>query len=452
MARHARIQINGATVVTGRGRRRTSLSIVDGRIADVGPGDWSSESVDADGLLLLPGFVDTHVHLMEPAAAEREDWVHGTAAAAASGVTTIVEHTHADPVRSADDLAAKREWVSGRSLVDYALAAHAWPDRIADVRSLWASGAAFLKVFTCTTHGVPGFSPGALRTLLEEVAACGATCLVHCEDESLTATAEAALRASGRADGAVIPEWRNREAERIAVFAVADLARVTGARVAIAHASSPEVLQLIAAARSAGAPVVAESCPQYFSLFEDEVLTEGGTRKFTPPARARTEDERAAMWRALETGAVHHMSSDHAPATLDQKAAGSIWDVHFGLPGLDTTSSILIDAAARGLISWERLANAYAEAPARWYGLRGKGSLGPGADADFVLIDPTAERVLSNSDVKTKAGWTPYEGTVVRGSVVATYLRGCRLSMNRTVERDPGFGRFIAGPGASSAR
>lgn len=441
------LRIDGATLVSPAGRRRVPVIVDGGRVLAVGADVDARERIDADGLLLLPGFVDTHVHLMEPAAPEREDWAHGTAAAAASGVTTIVEHTHAAPVREAADLIEKRSWLEGRSTVDFGLAAHAWPDRLDAVAGLWAAGVTFFKVFTCTTHGVPGFAPGPLRALFERVAGAGAVCLVHCEDESITGVAEAALRATGRQDGAVIPEWRNRDAETVAIGYASHLSRSTGARMSVAHVSNASVLELVDHARELGAPIVAESCPQYFVLLEDEILEEGARRKFTPPARARTDADRMAMWGALEAGRIHHISSDHAPATLEQKAAGSIWDVHFGLPGLDTTSSILIDAGCRGWISWERLADAYAEAPARFYGIRGKGRITPGADADFVLVDPDSERTLTNADMHSKAGWSPFSGRPVRGRVVATYLRGRRIAADGVPEH-AGLGRFIPGGGA----
>src|SRR5207245_7330500 len=130
-------------------------------------------------LLVMPGMVDAHVHLMDPADTSREDFPSGTAAAARSGATTVVEHTHARPVISEADLAEKREYLAGRSCVDFALAAHAWPDRLDEVDAVWRAGAAFVKVFTCTTHGVPGFDAAHLRRLFERAAGCGAVCLVH---------------------------------------------------------------------------------------------------------------------------------------------------------------------------------------------------------------------------------------------------------------------------------
>ena len=171
MSPNASLAIDGAFLVTSRGRHRASLYVQNGQIFGASTETLPAATrVEAGGLLLVPGFVDTHVHLMEPAESEREDWAHGTAAAASSGVTTIIEHTHAAPIRSVDNLDEKRTYVSERSLVDFGLAAHAWQNSVGQVEELWRAGVAFIKVFTCPTHGIPGFESGPLLDLLREVA------------------------------------------------------------------------------------------------------------------------------------------------------------------------------------------------------------------------------------------------------------------------------------------
>lgn len=442
--------ITGGMLVTPHGRRRADVAVHEGRIRSVGPDRPSArETVDASELLVLPGAVDTHVHLMDPGSTEREDFPTGTAAAAASGVTTIVEHSHGQPVRTVEDLADKRSYLRGRSHVDFGLAAHAWPGATAAVPSLWHAGVSFFKVFTCTTHGVPGHDAAALTAHLEATALVDAMSLMHCEDESLTQAAETLLRGQGRADAGILPEWRSWNAELVAAAVSALLVRRTGARANVAHVSNPEVAGYLAAERGRGARLGAEACPQYLLLREDEVHEHGALRKFTPPTRSRTPDDEAQMWRLLRSGELTYMSSDHAPSTLEQKAAGDIWNVHFGLPGLDSTMAILLDAAARGFLSYEDVTRVYSEAPAKSYGLwPRKGRLGPGADADIVLIDPTANRILRNEDVLSKAGWTPFHGRSVTGRVVRTFLRGALVADDGRPE-DVRIGRFLHGAGSS---
>lgn len=449
----ADLAIVGGTVVTGARSVRADVVVRDGLISDVAePGNATAGStVDASGLLVFPGFVDTHVHLMDPGSTEREDFPTGTAAAAARGVTTIVEHTHAHPVREPSDLREKVRYLQGRSNVSFGLAAHVWPDRIHRIEDLWREGVTFFKVFTCATHGVPAVEGDDLRRTLRSVAGVDGTCLVHAEDERLTAQAEETLRAAGRTDAGVIPAWRSRDAELAAVHAVAALAVESGARLTIAHVSSPEVVEAISAARRRGAHLAAEACPQYLLLREDEVLELGPLRKFTPPARNRSPEDAEEMWRLLAIGALTHVSTDHAPSTRAQKLAGDIWDAPFGLPGLDTTSRLLVDAAATGRLQWSDVALRYAEEPARRYGLwPAKGRLAEGADADLVLVDPGATVRIRDEDVISKAGWTPFAGRVTKGDVVRVFLRGEEIARNGE-PRDERGGRFLAGPGARAA-
>lgn len=447
------LAIRGGTIIDGKGRSRLDLYTSHGRVAALLPPDraeTASETLDASGLLLLPGMVDTHVHLMDPGDASREDFPSGTGAALRQGVTTIVEHTHGWPVTSTALLAEKLAHLRGRSHVDFGLAAHVWPDKIDQLESLWRAGIVFFKIFTCSTHGVPAVRGTQLASALGELARLHAPSLVHCEDDELTRGAERELRTLGRDDPGVIPLWRSREAELAAVHVTGLLARSSGARVVIAHASSPEVLDTVRWLRRRGAPVVAEGCPQYLVLREDEIYEHGALRKFTPPARIRDGTDESAMWTAFNDRSIHHLSTDHAPSTRAQKSAGSIWDVHFGLPGLDTTLPIMIDAAMKGLTSLERVVEAYATIPARHYGLRGKGRLAVGYDADVILVDPDASRVLSDASVHSIAAWTPYAGRAVRGGVVATVLRGRVAQREGTVLDLPG-GRHLPGPGFATS-
>ncbi|MGH7902862.1 MAG: dihydroorotase [Candidatus Dormibacteraceae bacterium] len=443
--------IEGGTVITHDGRRRANVYVAGGRIAAVSAArERARQIVDAGGLMVMPGMVDVHVHFMDPSATDREDFPAGSSAAARAGVTTVVEHSHSGPVRSAQELREKAAYLAGRSHVDFGLAAHAWPDRLAEVADVWDAGATFVKAFTCTTHGVPGFDAACLAELMAIVGELGAICLVHCEDGSLTAAAEARLRAEGRQDGAVIPLWRSREAELAAVSLTALLARGSGARVVIAHASHTGVLEVAGGNRDASSRLYVESCPQYLTLLEHEVVEEGALRKFTPPARARSGADLDRMWAALGAGEIDYISTDHAPSTREQKSEGSIWDVHFGVPGIDTTLSVLLDGAARGLVSYERVVEAYSRTPARLYGLHAKGRIEPGSDADLVLIDPGAKWTVSDRDVLSKAGWSPLSGRVLQGRAVATYLRGIRVAGEGTLTAGPGTGRFVPGPGVKA--
>lgn len=389
----------------------------------------------------MPGMVDAHVHFMDPGDPSREDFPTGTAAAVRAGVTSVIEHTHAAPVISAKDLTEKVDYLRTRARVDFGLGAHAWPDRLEEIPGVWLAGVAFVKAFTCATHGVPGFDAAHLHSLFLEIKRANAVCLVHCEDESLTSEAERALHSVGRDDGSVIPTWRNPEAELTALATARVLAKATGARVVAAHVSQIAALEVAQG-------LAVETCPQYLTLRADEVLEYGAFRKFTPPARARSTADLDSMWEAVRDGAIDYVSSDHAPSTVEQKRAGSIWDVHFGLPGVDTTLPILLNGAHEGLISYERLVSLYSEMPARTYGLwPDKGRLEPSADADLVLVDPSKTWTISDEEIFSKAGWSPFSGRQITGRAVRTYVRGVLAAIDGEVVAEPGSGRFLPGSG-----
>lgn len=444
--------IKGGTVVTADGSSVVDIGVSDGRVAVVGERlEPRGMVIDAGGLLVLPGMVDTHVHLMDPGDTEREDFPAGTRAAAARGATTIVEHTHSHPVRTAADLDEKRAYLRERSNVDYALAAHLWPEDVNSMRDTWEAGVAFFKLFTCTTHGVPGLEAADVSAAFSTLAGFGGRALVHCEDESLTARAEELLREQGRSDPEILIQWRSREAELVAVATVGVLAAATGAVVTLAHVSNPAAAHLVEVMRQQGADLVAEACPQYFALDETDVLDQGAFRKFTPPARIRSEDERSAMWESLRSGAYSHFSTDHAPSTREQKQAGDIWTAPFGLPGLDTTFPFLIDAALIGRLGLEDVVRLTSASPASRYGLAPrKGSLATGSDADFVLVDPQGSWEVRDQDVISKAGWSPYSGRTFRGRIEATYLRGTPVA-ELGDPQDERTGSFIPGMGAQGS-
>jgi len=443
--------IRGAIVVTARGRFPADIHVQDGQIVALGTHDTpAAQVVDAGGLLAIPGVVDSHVHFMDPGESDREDFITGSAAAAVGGTTTVIEHTHAAPVLDVEGLRRKVAHLRRRSLIDFGLGAHVWPDRLGQLHELWAAGPAYLKVFTCETHGVPAVLAGDLLQCFRAAARFGGLLLIHCEDDAMTRERERVLREAGRTDYGIIPEWRSREAEEVAAAETALLARMTGAHVVIAHTSHPEAVDLVRRERIRGASLWVESCPQYFFLQESEVLDHGPFRKFTPPARLKNGKEAAAMWRLLAEGAITHISTDHAPSTRAQKQGGSIWQVPFGLPGVETTLTLMLYAVHQGWVTLERAVDALCERPARLYGFYPrKGSLLPGADADIALVDPARSRVIRDDQVISRAGWSPYAGMAVVGGPVMTFSRGRLVAKDGRPLGEPGWGRWLPGTGSA---
>jgi len=443
--------IRDAIIVSPHERTRGDLLVAEGRVAGVvasGTGQ-GAEVVDASGLYLLPGAVDPHVHLQDPGLTHQETFTTGTGAAAVGGVTTVVEHHRSIPfVMNVDILRDKATYLADRGLIDYALFGGAEPDNIDQLRPMWEAGATAFKIFTCTVHGVTPVFADKMLEAFREMASFDAPVLIHCEDETILQSNAARLKAAGRKDFEVIREWRTREAEEVAVSTTALLARLTGCRVIIAHASHPTICDLVNRERALGAKIWVESCPQYFYLTEDLIDEIGPWGKFTPPAR--DEASRDEMWARLEAGDIDMICADHAPSTKEEKSKGldDIWEAPFGIPGVETVYPLMLTGVNKGLTSLERLVAARSQIPAQVYGLwPRKGNLNVGADADFILVDMGAEKTLRNDDIVAKVGWTTYDGRKVKGLPVKTYVRGHLVAEDGKPVAEPGWGQFLPGPG-----
>lgn len=435
--------IENGRIVTADGEFEGGVYVKSGKIAAIGRLEAEADQrIDAAGLLVMPGMFEAHAHLMDPAETDREDMPTGTSAAAALGVTTLIEHSHCTAVHSGAEFIRKRDYLQNRSVVDFGIGAHFPTESVDHVGEVVKEGAAFIKVMTCTTHGIQGVGSGRLFAAMQQFGHTKIPFLIHAEDDSLTAEAAAELKAAAREDGRIIPEWRNLLAETVAAQTVMALAKASGAVTVIAHCSHPDIFKIARTARREGARVWTEACPQYFALQEDDVLTKGALRKFTPPNRMRSQDDVESLWSCVDSQT--YFASDHAPSTLAQKQGGSIWKVPFGLPGVDTTFRFLLDAAAKGRLSYPQLVDLYARRPARLYGYYPrKGALLPGADADIVLVDPAAEYVMTDEMVISKAGWTPFAGRTFCGRTRAVYLRGIKIAADGVCLAKPGTGEFI---------
>lgn len=438
------LEINNGYIVTSHGLFKGSVLVKDGMIVGITryPVNDSTEKIDADGLYVFPGMVDEHVHFMDPCEQDREDFIHGSMAAAIAGVTTVVEHTHACPVRTVEEFERKKEYLRNRSVVDFGLAAHVWPESIREIRLLWERGISLFKIFTTTTHGVPGLSNYELYRAFSEIASAGGVALIHAEDDSIVRGSEASLRSEGRKDPAVMHEWRSKIAEETAVANISMLAELTGAKITIAHVSHPKVVEIVETFKRRGADIWVETCPQYMFLNDEMISEKGQLLKFTPPARSRQET--AGMLELLRRGKIDIIASDHAPSTKEQKMRGDIWEALFGLPGIQTTLPLMLTLANQGKVSLNTLVKVYSENPARRLGLYPrKGSISLGADADLVIVDMNEKWVISDEWIVSKARWSPYSGIECFGKPVMTLVRGKVVMEKSKITVDPGWGRYV---------
>ncbi|SFR64220.1 dihydroorotase [Halogeometricum limi] len=441
--------VRGGTVVTATDSFEATVAVSDGRFAGILDADApveADEVVDATGLHVLPGGVDPHVHMMDPGDTDREDFPTGTGAAAAGGITTVGEHHRTDPtVLSADVLEQKRDYLTDRARVDFGLLAGGHPDNVDDIAELEEVGTLAYKSFTCEVHGVPALQSADMHRLYSEITRVGGISMVHPEDELIVNANRERIEAEGRTDGSVIPEWRSKLAEQVAVSTTLRVAKETGTPLWFAHLSHPEVVRQTTRAKEDGVRVYAETCPHYFYLTREDVESDAPYTMFTPPARE--ESDREEMWTLLADGHIDMVNADHAPSTREQKAAGEddVFEAPFGIPGVETVLPLLLNGVSEGRVSLERVVDVFATGPAKITDLYPrKGAIRVGSDADFTLVDLDRTWTIRDEDIVAKCGWTPFDGLEITGRVESTYVRGSPVYEERRVVGEPGYGEFVA--------
>jgi allantoinase len=384
----------------------------------------AASDVDLGDLALLPGLVDTHVHVNEPGRTEWEGFATATRAAAAGGVTTICDMplNSLPPTVSVAALADKRAAAAGQCRVDVAFWGGAVPGNSGALRPLHQAGVIGFKCFLIDS-GVPEFPPldaVGLRSVLGSLAAMDAVLIVHAED------ATEVTPSSGRDYGSFVAS-RPPVAERRAIEKVIGAAAATEARAHIVHLSAAECVAMIAGAKAAGIRLTAETCPHYL-YFAAEQVPDGATEfKCCPPIRNAANRE--ALWRGLEAGVIDCVVSDHSPCPPELKAPGTgdfgaAWG---GIASLQLGLSAVWTVARRRGRTLDDVARWMANGPARLAGLQAKGSLAVGCDADLVAFDPDESYVVEAARLLHRHPVTPYAGRTLTGRVRQTWLRGTAL-------------------------
>ncbi len=443
----ADLLVSNAKIVASGGTYPGHIYVEGGRIAAISRErvNGAKREIDAAGRHVLPGMVDEHVHMMDPGFTDREDWTTGTKAAARGGVTTVIDHHRSEPlVYTRKILEEKTEYIRSRAVVDYGQLGGLDVDNLEHLRPMWEGGALGFKGFMCELHGVPDLSEGVLLDIMREVAGFGGTVMLHCESDTILKKAKKRIDAQGRTDYLCISEWRNPESETVATLDAIALAELTGCTVLVAHVSQPSLLEAIQGARRRGARIYAESCPHYFYLDLTHLKELGPFVKFTPVIRA--PEVREGMRSALGRDMVDTIGTDHCPFPRARKEAG-IEDIHkapFGIPGVETTMRLMLNAVNEGLLTLNQLVRLCSERPARLFNLYPrKGCIQAGADADLILVDMERRETLRDEDIVSKCRWTPFNGWKVKGAPVMTLVRGQVVMEEGKVTAEAGLGRPV---------
>lgn len=439
-----RLLVRGGTVVTAAGLEEVDVLAEDGVITALharGSSVQADETVDASGKLVFPGFIDPHVHSRDPGNTHKETFDHSTLGALCGGVTTILEMPNAVPAVSTAEIFAERRAHHEKSAwVDFGLWGLALGDaNAAEIPKMFDAGAIGVKFFwgyalDRETKGlVYNFAAarpedvllppehGEVLEMFANVAKTGGLLAAHCEDRHILASSAEALGGPIKTyDDLLAARPAIAEATTIAIGA--QFARATGCRFHVVHMASAAGEAAVRQAQAAGAPVTAETCPQYLTLTADNAEELGPLIKVYPPVRHQPDQD--ALWRAITDGTISSVGSDHAPHTVSEKMVG-FEDAPAGGLGVETIAPLMVDAMVNGKITPERLAQVLSSETAALYGIsHRKGRIALGNDADMTLVDPNATHVIRNEDMHALNPTTTWNGWKLGGKITASIIRG----------------------------
>ncbi|MBD3762202.1 dihydroorotase [Rhizorhabdus sp.] len=411
--------LKNGTVWTVGGPIRTSVGVAGGKIAGIGVDGAAGETIDCTGLDVLPGVIDSQVHFREPGLEAKEDLESGSRAAVLGGVTAVFEMPNTKPnTDSAEAVNDKLARAKDRMWCDHAFYVGATTENaeaLAELEQL--PGTAGVKIFM-------GSSTGNLLVAEDEhlarvLRAGRRRVAIHAEDEQRM-IARQGERVEG--DPASHPVWRDDESALLATRRILKIARETGRKIHILHITTPDELALIAQNKDIA---TCEVTPQHLTLAGEEAYPRLGTyAQMNPPIRSGAH--RDGLWHYLRQGVPDVLGSDHAPHTIEEKAK-TYPASPSGMPGVQTLLPLMLNHVAEGRLTLQHLIELTSAGPQRVFGLRTKGRIALGYDADFTLVDLKARWTVEESWLASRCGWSPFTGMALTGKPVGTIIRGHRV-------------------------
>ncbi|HEY8263709.1 MAG TPA: dihydroorotase [Methyloceanibacter sp.] len=410
--------LKGATIVNHAGESVADLAIGDGRIAALGDIAASSAGrvIDARGLHILPGVIDSQVHFREPGLEHKEDLASGSRAAVLGGVTAVFEMPNTKPATTtAEALTDKVVRARNRMHCDFAFFVGATKQNIDELPTLERlEGSAGIKIFAGSSTGdLLVDDEDSLSRILGKISRRAA---FHSESE-MRLQERAGVKRAG--DVSSHSEWRDAEAALASTEMLLRLARQAGKRIHILHVSTAAEMQLLALNKDIA---TVEVTPQHLTLIAREAYASIGSRaQMNPPLRDKSHQD--VLWWGLDQGVVDVLGSDHAPHTLEEKEAAYPASPS-GMPGVQTLVPVMLDHVNKGRLSLARFVDLTSAGPQRIFGIAGKGRIAVGYDADLTIVDLKLQKTITDDWIASKCGWTPFAGRNVQGWPVGTILRG----------------------------
>lgn len=437
---------NGIVYAFG-GFSRLDIGINGGTITGIGCDLSGAEMIYADQMLVLPGLIDGHTHMgiHSGAISVEEDFYSGTVAAAAGGVTTIIDFTDGSPDSTlSEDIRNKLEKAK-IAVIDYSFHAEVigwFPGKEKEFAGAISEGVTSFKFYTTYSRDKKMISTGGLLISFRELSGLGGLAIVHAEDDNIINTCESMIDSYTMKN---LPETRPEIAESLAIDILACLAEYCEAQIHIVHLSSMEGFKRLTASQSRKVSITAETCPQYLVLDEGVYNRPHGGLYAAAPLFRSSEDMNA-LWTGLKSGSISFIASDHCCFNRAQKLKSSSFkEIPFGLPGVETLLPVIYsEGFMKKRIDLPELPKLLSTNVARRYGLfPRKGIIAVGADADLVIFDPKERWKIQSSSLHMKTDFTPYEGFDAQGRVVSTFSRG-ELIFHEGKNRAPaGRGRFL---------
>lgn len=438
---------NGNVALPGRkDLQKLDLKIDQGKIVQIGENLSGDNVINAEGLLIFPGAIDSHVHFDEPGFTEREDFYHGSCAAVSGGVTTVIDMpcTSIPPVTNLENLKYKLGIVQQKSVVDFGFFGGVSGQCFNDGFQKNMTGLAdyVLGYKTYFISGMESFSRldfAQFRQVLRVAKELNRPVLLHAEDYETVIAAEAQEKTKG-SDWLNYYRSRPEAVEIIAVKNAIAVAEEIGADLHIVHIGTAAAAALLAVK----AHITGETAPHYLEFSNADLERIGGALKTAPVVKSLGNSD--GLWQALIDGPLNFVASDHAPAPASQKNTGSAWDDYSGIPGTGTLFPYMYsEGLVKRKISLDRFLKITAENAARRYGLFDrKGSIEIGKDADLIIVDPEAVWTVQGQKFLSKGKITPFEGMTFQGRIVKTIIRGeVVYGPEEGITAQPGFGNFL---------
>ena len=433
-----RTLIQNGIVVTDNHAARYDIAVMGDRIEALrmsggfSPNDFD-EIIDAEGLIVMPGLVEPHVHFDAPfmGGTTDHDMLTGTKACAYGGITTVISFSNQP--KGASLIQNVKEWEEknrGRAYIDWSmhgLVYDASEQTVNDISELVQIGVPTYKCFTTYRHSGRLMDDDSMLRVLQATAACGGMLMVHCEHDATCEYLTKRAVDEGHTSWINHAKTRPARAEDMAIQRVVDLLKTVPARTYIVHASTAGSVQIIAKAQADGVPILAETCTHYLILTEDMLKGENGYLYICSPP-LRTEHDIEQLWNAVHLGPLSVVSSDDAGLPSDmrrQLGEGRFDKVPSGMPGVEPRLTLLYtEGVKKNRIDLPKLVELTSSEPAKLFGLAQKGSLDPGSDADIVLFDPNVEWTMSAATLHMNTDFCPFEGKRVSGKAKTLLCRG----------------------------